>query len=283
MASVVVTGSNGRLGRRLVRALAEAGHEVRGFDIEPTEGIDGTIGSVLDLPALRRGVEGSDAVVHAAALLPRGNPPELVFDTIARGTWNVFQAALDTGVRRVVHISSECATGLCYQRNEVPPRYLPVDEAHPLVPKDPYSLGKQVSEQVALGFTRTGRLSAVVLRPTYVFFPEQYDQLAARQDLWHQDLWSYVDPADIAAAAVAALTLDTVYDVFFLSAADTLCKEPTLDLVQRRWGFVPEIRDLALYETFPHAALYSISAARSRLGYAPAGAWRTMIAAGDKP
>lgn len=278
MTAVVVTGSTGRLGSCLLGALHAAGHNVRGFDIRSDNaGLLSTVGSILDHHALRVAFDGADAVVHAAALLPRGNPPEQVFDSITRGTWCVFHAAAEAGVRRVVHISSECATGLCYQRDETPPRYLPVDEAHPLSPTDPYSLGKQLSEQIALSFTRAGRLSTVVLRPTYIFFPEQYDQLNARQDLWHADLWSYVDPTDVASAVLAALRLDTAYEVFFVSAAETISEEPTLELVRRRWGALPPVRDPGLYETMPHAALYSIAAARARLGYAPAGLWRAMV------
>lgn len=278
MAEVVVTGSNGRLGRHLVHALGAAGHTARGFDLaSPAAGACGSVGSILDLGALCRAFAGAEAVVHAAALLPRGNAPEEVFDSISRGTWNVFQAAATAGVRRVVHISSECATGLCYQRNEKPPRYLPVDEAHPLAPSDAYSLGKQLSEQIALSFTRPGPLSAVVLRPTYILFPDQYDQIAARQDLWHHDLWSYVAPADVADAAVAALALPTTYEVFFLTAAETICEVPTLDLVRRRWGFLPPVRDPALYEASPRAPLYSLAAARARLGYAPSGTWQSLL------
>jgi UDP-glucose 4-epimerase len=275
---VLVTGSSGRLGRHVLAALAATGRDATGFDkAPPTGACRAAVGSVLDLLAVRAAVSDMDVVIHAAAAPnPRDYPPETVFDTNVRGTWNVFHAAAAAGVRRVVLISSECATGLCYQRDECPPLYLPVDEAHPLRPREPYGLSKALAEEIAASFARAGRLSAIVLRPTFILFDAQADEIPERQDLWHRDLWSYVDPRDVTRAALAALDADLQHGIFFVGAADTLSPRPTLDLVRERWGRLPELRDPELYRNNPRASLYAIAAARKTLGYVPRSDWRTL-------
>jgi UDP-glucose 4-epimerase len=274
MGKVLVTGSSGRLGGHLTAAVAAAGREVAGFDRTPSTGRWPGL-TVADLPVVREAVAGVDAVIHAAAAPnPRDYPPQTVFDTNVRGTRNVFHDAAEAGVRPAVLISSECATGLCYQRDECPPLYLPVDEAHPLRPSEPYGLSKALAEEVAASFARAGRLSAIVLRPTFILFDQQLHEIPDRQDLWHRDLWSYVEPRDVARAALAALDADLHHGIFFISAADTLSPRPTLELVQARWSRLPEPRDSQLYYRNPRPSLYAIAAARKVLGYVPRGEWR---------
>ena len=275
---VVLTGSSGRLGRHIARALRGAGHDVLGFDRAPApDGESGVQGSILDADALAAACAGADAVVHAAALLTHGNTQAEIFEVNTRGTWTVFDAATRAGVRRVVAFSSECAVGQCFQRVARPPRYLPIDEAHPLEPQDAYSLSKQLGEAIAAGFRRAGGPSVVILRPTWVMFPIRADELAARRALDHGDLWCYVAPADVAAATVAAVALDTDFDTFFLGAPNTLCDEPTLDRLRARWGVLPDIRRPELYAADPTASIYDSSRAREKLGFAPVRSWRDLI------
>jgi len=272
---VAVTGANGRLGRYIVPALCAAGYEVVGLDRTASEGV--VQGSVLDPDALARLCAGADAVVHAAALLTAGNTQAELFEVNTRGTFNVFDAAARAGVRRVVSFSSECAVGLCFQRVVRPPRYLPIDEAHPLEPQDAYSLSKQLGEDIAAGFRRAGGPSVVILRPTWVLFPMTEAELAPRLALGHGDLWCWVAPQDVAAATVAAVALDTAFDIFFLGAPNTLCAQPTLERLRERWGALPDIRKPELYAADPAASLYDSSRATEKLGFRPTRHWRDCI------
>jgi len=278
-ARVAVTGSLGRLGRYITRALRAAGYDVVGLDRAPdTDGARFVQGSILDADSLANTFAGADAVVHTAALLSRGNTQPDIFDLNTRGTWMVFDAATRAGVRRVVSFSSECAVGQCFQRVARPPRYLPIDEDHPLEPQDAYSLSKQLGESIAAGFRRADGPSVVILRPTWVMFPITEAEVAARRALEHGDMWCYVAPADVAAAAVAAVALETEFDTFFLGAPNTLCEEPTLDRLCARWGYLPELRRPAFYADDPTAGVYDSSRARERLGFAPTRDWRSLLA-----
>ena len=64
---VLVTGSSGHLGEALVRTLRTAGHTVTGLDIKPSEHTT-IVGSVTDIPLVRRCVKGAGVVFHTATL-----------------------------------------------------------------------------------------------------------------------------------------------------------------------------------------------------------------------
>lgn len=127
--SVLITGGTGSFGQHLVRVLLErydlkrlvvySRDELKQSVMEQTELARANeerlrffLGDVRDLPRLRRAMEGIDTVVHAAALkqVPAGeyNPQEFVKTNIG-GAQNVIDAALDTGVRRVVALSTDKA------------------------------------------------------------------------------------------------------------------------------------------------------------------------------
>ena len=275
---VAVTGSSGRLGQLIVRDLLAAGHDVVGVDRSPSPAGSHFIqGSILDAATLARAFADADTVVHTAALLTRGNTQPDIFEVNTRGTWNVFDAATRAGVRRVVSFSSECAVGQCFQRVSRPPRYLPIDESHPLEPQDAYSLSKQLGEDIARGFHRGGGPSVVILRPTWVMFPMPASQLEARRELAHGDMWCWVAPDDVAQATVSAVRYQTDFDTFFLGAPNTLCEAPTLDLLRARWGALPDLRDPGFYAADPTAGIYDSCKAGQKLGFTPTRDWRALL------
>ena len=109
-----VTGGTGFIGAAIVRALLAEGHEVRtlvrpggdrrnlsGLAVEPWEG------DLLDPIALQRGLTGCQFLFHAAADYRLWTPnPAAMYAANVTGTRNVLQAALTTGVSRVVYTSS---------------------------------------------------------------------------------------------------------------------------------------------------------------------------------
>lgn len=277
---VAVTGSAGRLGQLIVRDLRGAGYDVVGMDRIAADVPGYVLGSILDGECLARLFAGADAVVHTAALLSRGNAQADIFEVNTRGTWNVFDAATRAGVKRVVSFSSECAVGQCFQRVMRPPRYLPIDEAHPLEPQDAYSLSKQLGEDIARAFHRAGGPSVVLLRPTWVMFPMPESALASRRALAHGDMWCWVAPDDVAAATVAAVGYQTDFDTFFLGAPNTLCEVPTLGRLRERWGMLPELRRPEFYAADAVAGLYDSTHAGQKLGFAPSRDWRALLVPG---
>lgn len=160
---VLITGASGRIGSTLAAFLKDKGYAVRGFDVvEPRAGHvqDETVtGSLLDVHALDRAVNGVDAIVHLAALmtwLPRDNPR--LFEANVTGTYQLLQAAKDRNLSRFVFASS----GEVYP--ELNPRELPITETHPTLPNSPYGMTKLLGEQMVQNIGAQHDMPYTILR-----------------------------------------------------------------------------------------------------------------------
>lgn len=279
---VLCTGGSGRLGRYVTDDL-RGRCDLTVLDLRPphAEDVRYVEASVLDFAALGRAFAGQDAVVHLAAVPnPRTAPADVTFHTNVQGTWNVLQAAEDAGVRRVVVASSDAALGLHYNPPGYGPRYLPIDEDHPLRPVEFYSLSKEVTETMCRSYANRGRLEVLAIRPTHIVFPPEYPELRARgADVQNYHLWTYVAPEDVAQGFRRALDVaEAPYQAFFISAADGLNTRPTLEMLRERYGSLPPLRNAAYFERDPLASLLDIARARDVLGFEPTIGWRAMAA-----
>jgi UDP-glucose 4-epimerase len=278
---VVVTGGSGRLGRFVVERLKNK-YEVSVIDTKPSDvaGVDYQNVDITDLAALTKAFEGVDAVIHLAAVPnPRTSSPEACFRVNTQGTWTALQAAEDAGVKRVIVISSDAATGLHYNPKDWMPQYLPVDEKHPIRPSEVYSLSKEVTESIARCFSVRGKTEVIVVRPGHIVFEPEYPELNARgSDVNNYHLWGYVAPQDVAQGIQLAMEHpDGSYDCIFLGAADGLNERSTLELIQERFGTTPEIRR-DVYSKNPRAGVFDITHAQEKLGYDPQYTWRDFRA-----
>lgn len=119
--TVLLTGAAGGLGTLMRGLLPEYGYELRLLDMLPVEGEPEAITADLaDRAALREAVRGVDAVIHLA-----GISLEASFDKILKanieGTYNLYEAAREEGVRRVVFASSNHAVGFTPARGATTP------------------------------------------------------------------------------------------------------------------------------------------------------------------
>jgi nucleoside-diphosphate-sugar epimerase len=175
---VLVTGGAGFIGSHLVDALVERGAKVRVLDnfstgrrenLEHCIGrIDLVEGDVRDLDACRKACHGVEFVFHEAALgsVPRSmRDPATTIAINVTGTANVFTAAKDAGIRRVVYASSSSV----YGDSEA----LPKREGQEGRPLSPYALSKVIDEQLATVFGACYGMDIVGLRYFNVFGPRQ--------------------------------------------------------------------------------------------------------------
>jgi nucleoside-diphosphate-sugar epimerase len=175
---VLVTGAAGFIGSHLVDALIERGAIVRALDDYVTghrnnlaqclDQIEMIEGDVRDLPTCRRACSAIEVVFHQAAL---GSVPRSLVDpatTIAvnvGGTANVFSAAREAGVGRLVYASSSSVYG---DSDRLPKRE--GEEGHPL---SPYALSKKMNEELADIFSRCYAMELIGLRYFNVYGPRQ--------------------------------------------------------------------------------------------------------------
>ena len=120
---VLVTGAAGFVGTHVCRQLTNRRMRVRGFVHSPAKAaerlaqlpVDVHVGDVRDTAALRRAMQGCDAVVHLAAIAieRRGQSYE---DVNAIGTRNILDTMRAVGVRRIVHMSQNFAVSTSRHR-----------------------------------------------------------------------------------------------------------------------------------------------------------------------
>jgi dTDP-glucose 4,6-dehydratase len=183
MRRILLTGGAGFIGSQLARDLVQAGAEVVVLDKltyagrrENLAGVGCTlvVADVCDPEAVRGAMRGCDAVVHAAAeshvTRSLGAAADFLRTNI-EGTRVVLDAALEAGIRRVLHVSTdevfgEVADGVACE----------VDA--PLRPGNPYAASKVGAEALVHAWRHTHGLPTTIVRCTNNYGPRQHPEKA---------------------------------------------------------------------------------------------------------
>ncbi len=164
---VFVTGGTGFIGSRVVTRLVGAGHQVRCL-VRSSKAtlvlkqldVRFTPGDLTDKASLAKGMEGCDWVINAAAAYDFWSPDRRVFREVnVVGTRNVMEAALESTISKVVHVSTVVVFGK--------PDRSPVTEDTPVGPVrfSEYARTKYEGELVAWELFKTRGLPLVVVYP----------------------------------------------------------------------------------------------------------------------
>jgi nucleoside-diphosphate-sugar epimerase len=275
---VCVTGASGTAGRATVVELLAHGLDVRATDVAAAPAGLGVPLLRADLTDYGQAIEvlaGMDAVVHLANIpAPSLRTPAVTFTANTAMNSNVFLAAGQLGLRRVVWASSETTLGLPF---DTPPRYAPVDEDHYPVPTTTYALSKVVGETIAGHISEWSGIPFVALRFSNIFMPEEYALLPAVA--WNDaairrwNLWGYIDVRDVAAACRRALDAPvTGARAYIIAAADTVMPRPSAELLRDQFPGVELTRDVGEFGT-----LLAIDRARDELDWVPQHSWRAAV------
>ena len=275
---IVVTGAAGRLGRRVVQLLVDQAREILATDQVdagdlPADFVRCDLGNAEAVHSVLRGAE---AVVHMGAIPgPTRAEPRVIFENNVSADFNVMMSAAELGLRRVVFSSSAFGMGWAHDGNAFVPRYLPLDEEHPMMPFEPYGLTKQVGEDIGRMIARNSDTTVVSLRFTNVALPEVQAEFPwpapTREKPLTLVMWAYADARDVAAAHVLALDAEIdEYEAFMLAQPSSRFAEPTVDIVRNNFGDRVEIRE-GLDGT---ASVISTAKAQRMLGWAPRHDWR---------
>lgn len=292
---ILFTGGSGKAGRHAVAYLISRGHRVLNVDRVPLEleGVDNRIADITDAGQMfdvmnsyagfdelepGTGMPGFDAVVHFAAvpriLLTSDNE---CFRVNTLGTYNVIDAAVKAGVRKIVFASSETTYGVCFADGERKPEYLPIDEDHPTIPEDSYAMSKVVNEVTARSFQRRTGFDIYGLRINNVVEPHEYEEnfpaYFETPRLRLRNIFAYIDARDLGHLVDRCLAVDGLgYEVFNVSNDNHSVATMTSDLLERFYSGVPLTRDIAEDETF-----YSNSKAKELLQFQPKHDWRKYV------
>ncbi len=170
MQRIFITGVTGFIGGRLAEMACKRNLTITGLVRNWSRAVrlarlpaQIIYGDILDLDSLRMGMQDCDIVFHCAVDNRVGGKTH--HHSSVQGTANVMQAARETGVKRVVHLSS---VGVYSYK---PRQDIATEEGTYRYSKDVYCNGKIDAEKVALNFNRKHGLPITVLRPTIVYGP----------------------------------------------------------------------------------------------------------------
>jgi dihydroflavonol-4-reductase len=168
--NIFITGSTGFVGSHLVKRLSNAEHkltclvrETSNLRMIEAENISLVVGDVRDEDSIRNGMRNCEWVVNLASVYSFWEPsPEIYYEVNVKGTRNVMECALQTGVSKVVHISTYGAFG--------------IQEACPFTEQNPpsstqscaYSDSKYQSDQHVWELYRSRDLPVTVLYPANI-------------------------------------------------------------------------------------------------------------------
>jgi nucleoside-diphosphate-sugar epimerase len=275
---VVVTGGSGLAGRAVVEDLAEHGFDVTNVDLVASDGpASFRRADLSDLGQAYGCLRDAEAVVHFAAIpRPTYDVPEVVFRTNVMSAFNVLDAASTLRIKRVVYASSVSVLGFPFFERPFAPDYVPIDEAHPLLPQDAYALSKRIGEELAEGFSRRGRLSVVSLRFPWIHTPqtfiEQVRPLWADPAAGASNLWSYIDTRDVAEAVRLALTAKIEGHVAcFVAASNSFMPIKSRVLVSDHYPTT-----LIREEFADYVSLLSSAKAEATLGFRARHNWQSF-------
>ena len=162
MNRVLVTGSQGFVGKKLIKRLLKYDIEIIEFNIN--EGRD-----ILDSYSFSD-LESVDIVVHLAAktFIPDAfDRPDEMYKTNMVGTLNVLEYCRLKSVKKIIYMSS-FVYGL--------PEYLPIDEKHVTNIQNPYGRSKLIGEMLCTGYFNDYGIGLVILRPFNIYGPGQSER-----------------------------------------------------------------------------------------------------------
>jgi NAD dependent epimerase/dehydratase len=178
---VLVTGADGFIGSHLVELLHAKSYEVVALSqynsfnnwgwleqIACKSDVEIISGDIRDPFFCKSITKDVDYIFHLAALIAIPYSyiaPQSYVETNITGTLNICQAALENGVKKVVHTSTSEVYGTA--------QYVPIDEKHPLQPQSPYSASKIGADAMAMSFYNSFKLPLAIARPFNTYGPRQ--------------------------------------------------------------------------------------------------------------
>ena len=293
---IVFTGGTGKAGRHAVPYLQAKGYDILNVDLKPLD-LPGVTTLITDLTDsgqtfnaltshfnLSHYADGAppvapDAVVHFAAIPRVGiEPDNKTFVANVASTYNVIEAAMKLGVRKVIVASSETTYGVCFAEGDQDYHSFPLEEDYDSDPMDSYGLSKVVNEKTARAFAMRYKADIYALRIGNVIEPHEYDAFPgyiANPPVRKRNAWSYIDARDLGEIVHLCLQKDGLRYQVFNAVNDTITADmPTMEFLAKHCPNTPITRAMVRDE-----APLSNRKIREVLGFKEAHPWRNYVKA----
>lgn len=291
---IVFTGGSGKAGRHVVPYLLEQGHSVLNLDLVPFvhPGVNTLLTDLTDsgqtFNALSthfdfdgfttgKGPEPIDAVVHFAAI-PRVliQPDNVTFTTNVTSTYNVIEAAVKLGIKKVIIASSETTYGVCFAEGDKDFHSFPLEEQYDSDPMDSYGLSKVVNEKTARAFAMRSGIDIYALRIGNVIEPHEYTMFSgflADPASRKRNAWSYIDARDLGQIVDLCLAKNGLGYQVFNAVNDEITATESTETFLKKWApNSPITRKMGEFE-----APISNQKIREVLGFKEQHNWRKYV------
>ena len=151
MTKILVTGHEGVIGTHLIKKLTNC--EVI------TDSINGKRVNLQNNEEVMK-IESVDIVIHLAGKTEKNLEWEEYFENNIIGTLNILKYCVEKNIKKIIFVSS-------YVYGD--PKYLPIDEQHPINPHNLYTKSKFLGEELCKKFSEMYDLNVTVLRPFNIF------------------------------------------------------------------------------------------------------------------
>ena len=291
---IIFTGGSGKAGRHAVSHLLAKGYQILNLDLKPLDlpGVNTLITDLTDSGQCFNALtthfgfggyddgappKAPDAVVHFAAI-PRVmlEPDNKTFAANVVSTYNVLEAAMKLGVRKVIFASSETTYGVCFAEGDKDYHSFPLDEDYDIDPMDSYGLSKVVNEKTGRAFAMRYGADVYALRIGNVIEPDEYVNFNAYLDnppSRKRNAWSYIDARDLGEIVHLCLQKDGLGYQVFNAVNDTITADlPTPEFLAKYAPNSKITRPLG-----PLEAPLSNRKIREVLGFREAHDWRQYV------
>jgi UDP-glucose 4-epimerase len=292
---IVFTGGSGKAGRHVVPYLLDKGHKVLNLDLVPLNhpGVNTVVTDLTDSGqtfnalsmhfdfdgfATGKGPAPIDAVVHFAAV-PRVllRPDNTTFTANVNSTYNVIEAAVKLGIKKVIIASSETTYGVCFAEGDKDFHSFPLEEDYDSDPMDSYGLSKVVNEKTARAFAMRSGIDIYALRIGNVIEPHEYSMFPAflaNPASRKRNAWSYIDARDLGQIVDLCIAKDGLgYQVFNAVNDEITTNETTAEALRKYAPNSPVTRAMGERE-----APISNKKIRDVLGFKEQHNWRQYVA-----
>jgi len=151
MTKILVTGSKGFIGKQVLKQLKKS--EIV---------LDSINSKQIDLQNIKEvmKIKPADIVIHLGGKTKKDLSKNEYFNNNVLGTLNILEYCMEKNIKKLIFVSSYVYGN---------PKYLPIDEKHPVSPHNEYTKSKHLAEQLCEFYAKNYNLNVVILRPFNIF------------------------------------------------------------------------------------------------------------------
>ena len=285
---LLITGATGFIGSSLCRKLASEGNEIiclaRNFETSfvqefqnfQFQHITCDLSNWNNVKNNLKDIKNVDCVFHLAGKTFQKDllEPQIYFESNFSGTLNILEWCRQNKVKKFVYSSSIAVYGV--SANQFNPKYLPIDEAHPVLPYDFYDASKFYSEQLCDYYHKVFGLQCIILRYSRVYGTSlkkgiifkaienalKNDQIKVLGDISSD----FIIINDVVNANIEAMKKNLNFEIFNIGSGEEVTLRELCSKIIELTKSTSELE----YHEFPKARLsLDISKAKKDLDYTP--------------